>query len=58
MYEASLGPQVKKEGHWDEHLLKENALCHPSAECFVDYLPFTGEISDVELKYVLISCSV
>lgn len=49
---------VEKEGHWDEQLLKENALCHPSAYCFVDYLPLTGEIGDVELEHVLISCSV
>lgn len=58
MYEISLGPQVEKEGQWGEHLLKENALYHPSAECFVDYLPLTGEISDVELEHVLISCLV
>lgn len=49
---------VEKEQHWDEHLLKENVLCHPSAWSFVDYLPLTGEISDVELEHVLISCSV
>lgn len=22
---------MEKEGHWDEQLLKENVLCHPSA---------------------------
>lgn len=49
---------LEKEGHWDEHLLKEDVLCHPSAWCFVEHLPLTGEIGDVELEHVLISCSV
>lgn len=49
---------VEEEGHWDKHLLKEDVLCHPSASCFVDYLPLAGEIGDVELEHVLISCSV
>lgn len=49
---------VEKQGHGDKPLLKENALCLPSAWCFVGYLPLTGEIGDVELEHVLISCSV
>lgn len=59
---ACIGPHwglmVEKQGHGDKPLLKENALCLPSAWCFVGYLPLTGEIGDVELEHVLISCSV